>query len=54
MQVGCHVSASGSIDKAVDNAVERNCTALQIFTRSPRSWHAKELTKDVIDAFNLN
>ncbi len=51
MQIGCHVSASGSIDKAVDNAVERNCTAFQIFTRSPRSWHAKELTKDVIDAF---
>jgi len=23
MQVGCHVSASGSIDKSVDNAVER-------------------------------
>ena len=51
MQVGCHVSASGSIDKAVDNAVERNCTAFQIFTRSPRSWHAKDLTKEVIDAF---
>ena len=51
MQVGCHVSASGSIDKAVDNAVERDCTAFQIFTRSPRSWHAKELTKEVIDAF---
>ena len=51
MQVGCHVSASVSIDKAVDNAVERNCTAFQSFTRSPRSWHAKELTKDVIDAF---
>ena len=51
MQVGCHVSASGSIDKSVDNAVERNCSAFQIFTRSPRSWHAKELTKEVIDAF---
>ena len=51
MQIGCHVSASGSVDKAVDNAVERNCTAFQIFTRSPRSWHAKELTKEVIDAF---
>ena len=51
MQLGCHVSASGSIDKAVDNAVERNCSAFQIFTRSPRSWHAKELTKEVIDAF---
>ena len=51
MQIGCHVSASGSIDKSVDNAVERNCSAFQIFTRSPRSWHAKELTKEVIDAF---
>ena len=51
MQIGCHVSASGSIDKAVDNAVERDCSAFQIFTRSPRSWHAKELTKEVIDAF---
>ena len=51
MQIGCHVSASGSVDKAVDNAVERNCSAFQIFTRSPRSWHAKDLTKEVIDAF---
>ena len=51
MQIGCHVSASGSIDKSVDNAVERDCSAFQIFTRSPRSWHAKELSKEVIDAF---
>ncbi|KAG2476080.1 MAG: putative endonuclease 4 [Nitrosopumilales archaeon] len=43
MQIGCHVSISGSIDKAVDNATERDCTAFQIFTRSPRSWHAKDL-----------
>jgi len=43
MQIGCHVSISGSIDKAVDNAIERECTAFQIFTRSPRSWHAKKL-----------
>ncbi len=43
MQIGCHVSISGSVDKAVDNAIERECTAFQIFTRSPRSWHAKKL-----------
>jgi len=43
MQIGCHVSISGSIDKAVDNAIERKCTAFQIFTRSPRSWYAKDL-----------
>ena len=51
MQIGCHVSISGSIDKSVDNAVERNCSAFQIFTRNPRGWHAKELTKEDIDAF---
>jgi deoxyribonuclease-4 len=51
MQIGCHVSISGSIDHAVDNAVERECSAFQIFTRSPRSWHAKELTSENIKNF---
>jgi len=51
MQIGCHVSISGSIDKAVDNAVERKCTALQIFTRSPRSWHAKDLLSTDVKNF---
>ena len=51
MQVGCHVSISGSIDKSVDNAVERECSAFQIFTRNPRGWHAKELTKEDINNF---
>lgn len=51
MQIGCHVSISGSIDKAVDNAVERECSAFQIFTRNPRGWHAKDLTKDDIANF---
>ena len=44
MLIGCHVSISGSIDKAVDNAVERKCSAFQIFTRNPRGWNAKDLT----------
>ena len=53
MQIGCHVSISGSIDKSVDNAVERKCSAFQIFTRNPRGWHAKELTNEDIDNFKL-
>ena len=44
MKIGCHVSISGSIDKSVDNAVERSCSAFQIFTRSPRSWQAKDFS----------
>lgn len=51
MQIGCHVSISGSVDRAVDNAIERGCTAFQIFTRSPRSWHAKTLTDKDISVF---
>ncbi|RNJ74776.1 MAG: deoxyribonuclease IV [Nitrosopumilus sp. B06] len=51
MQIGCHVSISGSIDRAVDNAVERECSAFQIFTRNPRGWHAKELAKPDVASF---
>lgn len=43
MRIGCHVSISGSIDRAVDNAVERGCTAFQIFTSNPRGWHARPI-----------
>jgi len=53
MQLGCHVSISGSIDKAVDNAVERKCSAFQIFTRNPRGWNAKELTENDISNFKI-
>lgn len=51
MQIGCHVSISGSIDKAVDNAVERECSAFQIFTRNPRGWYAKDLLDEDIKKF---
>lgn len=51
MQIGCHVSISGSIDKAVDNAMMIDCSAFQIFTRSPRSWHAKDLSDNDVKSF---
>ena len=51
MQIGCHVSISGSIDKSIDNAIERNCSAFQIFTRSPRSWNVKDLVPEDIKNF---
>src|SRR3989337_1306093 len=43
MQVGVHVSIAGSVDRSIDNAVTRGCTAFQIFTRNPRGWAAKPL-----------
>lgn len=51
MRVGVHVSISGSISAAVDNAVERECSAFQIFTRSPRMWTAKEISDEDASEF---
>ena len=48
MLVGVHVSIAGSVDRSVENAVVRGCTAFQIFTRNPRGWIAKPLLdKDI-------
>ena len=46
VQVGVHVSIAGSIDKAVDRAVEKNCDTFQIFSSNPRGWKVREL-KDI-------
>ena len=51
MQVGVHVSIAGSVDRSIDNAVTRGCTAFQIFTRNPRGWAAKPLLDKGITNF---
>ncbi|MGQ0794759.1 MAG: deoxyribonuclease IV [Nitrosopumilaceae archaeon] len=51
MKVGIHVSISGSISNAVDNALTLGCSAFQIFTRNPRGWKAKQLLTDDINNF---
>jgi len=51
LKLGVHVSISGSIDMAVDRAVERNCTTFQIFTRNPRGWKFKQLSNDEVKVF---
>lgn len=43
MKLGAHVSISGSIDMAIDNAMKLECTAFQMFTRNPRERLAKDL-----------
>jgi len=50
VQIGAHVSISGSIANAITNASKRECSAFQVFTSNPRGWHAKDLTDD--DATN--
>ncbi|MCX8171649.1 MAG: deoxyribonuclease IV, partial [Candidatus Bathyarchaeota archaeon] len=45
------MSIHGSIDRAVDRALEIGCNTLQIFTRNPRSWAARRLREEEIKAF---
>lgn len=51
MKVGLHLSIAGSIDKAVDRAVERKCDTFQIFTRNPRGWKFKPLESTKVEQF---
>ncbi|MBI2127159.1 MAG: deoxyribonuclease IV [Thaumarchaeota archaeon] len=51
MPIGVHVSIAGSIDKAVDRAVELGCTTFQIFTRNPRGWKFSDLKKEDVKHF---
>lgn len=51
VRVGCHVSIAGSIDRAVDRALERTCDTFQIFTRSPRGWKSRDLSPVEVEAF---
>lgn len=51
MKIGFHVSIQGSVDRAVDRAVELGCNTFQIFTRNPRQWKPKELTTEEMEAF---
>jgi len=51
MKLGCHVSISGSVDKAVDRAQEIGCNTFQVFTRSPRMWRHREFSEREVEAF---
>lgn len=52
MRIGFHVSIDGSIDRAVNRAVELKCNTFQIFTRNPRQWKSTELTSEIAKAFS--
>ncbi|MEM2248730.1 MAG: deoxyribonuclease IV [Candidatus Bathyarchaeia archaeon] len=45
------MSIQGSIDKAVDRALEIGCNTLQIFTRNPRGWIARPLRETEVNDF---
>jgi len=51
MLLGFHVSISGSIDMAIDRAIDLNCNSFQIFTRNPRGWQYTEIKDENINLF---
>lgn len=51
VRVGCHVSIAGSVDRAVDRALERGCDTFQIFSSNPRGWKSRELGDGEVAVF---
>jgi deoxyribonuclease-4 len=49
--LGAHMSVAGGLANAVTRALSINCTALQIFTKSNRQWHAAPLKEEEISSF---
>lgn len=41
---GAHMSIAGEPAKAIERGTSIGCTAIQIFTKSNRQWHAKPIT----------
>ncbi|MBU4269623.1 deoxyribonuclease IV [Candidatus Dependentiae bacterium] len=49
--LGAHTSISGGLYKAIEEGESIGATAIQIFTKSSRSWFVKKLTEDEIIKF---
>src|SRR5260221_5309610 len=42
---GAHMSIAGEFRQAIERGESIGCTAIQIFTKSNRQWHAKPITQ---------
>lgn len=49
--LGAHMSIAGEMEKAIERGESIGCTAIQIFTKSNRQWHAKKITHEESAAF---
>ena len=50
-KIGFHAPITGGLHQALIRAKELNCQTVQIFSRNPRGWRAKPLTKEDIAQF---
>ncbi len=51
---GAHMSIAGEPANAIERGQSIGCTAIQIFTKSNRQWHAKPITDTEADNFKQN
>jgi len=51
IKLGLHVSISGTLDNAPDNAREFACDTFQMFTRNPRGWKFSRLDEQEVQGF---
>lgn len=49
--LGAHMPTTGGLHKAITSGHEIGCTAVQLFTASPRQWRARPLSQEDIAAF---
>jgi len=54
IRIGAHVSASGGVKNAPENAFNIGAKAFALFTKNQRRWESKSLTSKDIDAFKNN
>lgn len=50
--LGAHMSIAGGFDKAVERGESIGCSAIQIFTKSNRQWHAPTVDPEQVTAFH--
>lgn len=49
--LGAHMPTTGGLYRAITSGHEIGCTAVQLFTASPRQWRARPLSDEDISAF---
>jgi deoxyribonuclease-4 len=50
-RIGFHAPIKGGLHESLIVAKETGCTAVQLFSRNPRGWMAKPLTKEAVELF---
>jgi len=49
--LGAHMSTAGGLHTAFERGEALGCTAIQIFTSSPRQWRGRDLSEEDVEAF---